>query len=226
VNPVDRPVAPPDDLPSYDLDEPLILAATRALAPRVRVYRFPGTAVVIGRGGRPDVEIHLERVRADGVPVLRRRGGGCAVVLDRGNLVISLALPAPGVGGITTAFRRIGGWLVTRLAACGVPDVRQAGTSDLAIGERKLGGSCIWRTRGLVYFSSTLLVAPDLDLIERYLPHPPREPDYRRRRSHREFLTTVAAAGAEADPERLRRLLDREATDRLRELADGVADGI
>ena len=35
----------------------------------------------------------IEAVLDDGVPVLRRRGGGCAVLLDPGNLVVAAALP-------------------------------------------------------------------------------------------------------------------------------------
>ena len=52
-------------------------------------------------------------------------------------------------------------------------------------------GSCIYRTRGLLYYSTTLLLDPDLELVERYLPHPPREPEYRRGRPHRDFMTSV-----------------------------------
>jgi lipoate-protein ligase A len=37
-------------------------------------------------------------------------------------------------------------------------------------------------------YSATLLVDPDLDLVERYLAHPPREPEYRRGRPHRDFM--------------------------------------
>ncbi len=122
------------------------------------------------------------------MPVLRRRGGGCAVVLDPGNAIVSLALPLPGVGGITSAFAAISAWLIDALARCGLPGARQEGTSDLAVGDRKVGGSCLWRTAGLVYYSTTLLVSPDLALTERYLPHPPREPAYRAGRAHREFM--------------------------------------
>jgi len=188
------PYAPPITGP-YDHDEDLVAAARQARVPQVAVYRFPTTAVVIGYGGDPRVETRPEVIRADGIPLLRRRGGGCAVVLDRGNLVVSLATPAAGIGGITTAFAVISRWLAAGLAACSIPGVRQAGTSDLAVGDRKLGGSCLWRTRGLLYYSTTLLVSPDLERIDRYLPHPPREPEYRAGRSHRDFLTSLSAMG-------------------------------
>jgi len=164
--------------------------------PRLRVYALDETAVVIGRGGKLDVEVHAERVAADGASLYRRRGGGCAVVLDPGNLVAALALPLPGISGITTAFGAISDVMAEALDACGVPGVVQRGVSDLAVDDRKLGGSCVHRMRGMMYYSTTLLLDPAWPLMDRYLPHPPREPDYRRGRPHRQFLTSLRELGA------------------------------
>ena len=183
-------------LPAWGHDEDLIADLRADARPRARAYAWPPAdaplvAVVVGRGGDPAVEVDLAAARADDVPVLRRRGGGCAVVLDPGNVIVSLALPLAGVGGITSAFATISAWLIGALARCGLPGVRPEGTSDLALAERKVGGSCLWRTKGLVYYSTTLLVAPDLALAHRYLPHPPREPAYRAGRPHRDFMGSL-----------------------------------
>jgi lipoate---protein ligase len=188
----------------WDHDEELIVSARAGNRPRARAYAWPPpgeppVTVVVGRGGRAEVEVDLAAAAADGVPVLRRRGGGCAVVLDPGNAVVSLALPLPGVGGTTSAFARISAWLIEALAAVGVDGVTQQGVSDLARGGRKIGGACLWRTQGLAYYSTTLLVAPDLDLVERYLPHPPREPDWRGGRPHRDFMGRLAGTSPFAD---------------------------
>jgi lipoate-protein ligase A len=43
----------------------------------------------------------------------------------------------------------------------------------------------------LFYTASSLLVADNFTLIDRYLRHPSKEPDYRQGRSHQEFLTTI-----------------------------------
>ncbi len=195
---------PPDDLPAWDIDDDLIAGARADHRPRARAYAWPpagspAVAVVVGRGGRVEVEVDLAATRADGVPVLRRRGGGCAVVLDPGNAIVSLAWPLPGVGGITTAFAKISAWLAAALARCGVPGVTREGVSDLARGGRKIGGSCLWRTQGLVYYSTTLLVRPDLDRVERYLPHPPREPAWRAGRRHRDFMGAIGPLVAPLD---------------------------
>ncbi|MBD3220026.1 hypothetical protein GF314_02185 [bacterium] len=184
------PVAGP-----WDLDDALLAAVHEDGRPRGVVYPHPTLAAVIGRGGDPWRETRPDVLAADAVPLYRRRGGGCAVIVDPGNLVCSLVLPLAGVGEITRAFASISREVIHALAAVGVPGVQQSGVSDLTLAGRKLGGSCIWRTRGLVYYSTTLLVDPDLDAIDRYLPHPPREPEYRRGRAHRDFLTSLRAEG-------------------------------
>ena len=219
--------ADPDDLPTipWNRDEDLLRGVREERAPRVAVYRWGAVAVVIGRGGRQVLELHRAAVARDGVPLYRRPGGGCAVVLDPGNLVVSLGLPLEGIGGITSAFAAISAWLGGLLADCAVPGVEQRGVSDLVQGDRKVGGSCIWRTRGLLYYSTTLLVTPDLDLVERYLPHPPREPDYRQGRAHRNFMAGLRARGGAPDPDGLAADLDAVSRRRLPELARATGCG-
>ena len=113
------------------------------------------------------------------------------MVLDPGNLIVSLVAPLAGVGGVTSAFTACTDWLCRGLAEAGVSGVKGDGVSDLVLDDRKVGGSCIYRTRGLVYYATTLLVEPDLALVRRYLPHPPREPAYRRGRRHDDFMGSL-----------------------------------
>ena len=175
----------------YDADDHLVRATADDGRPRLAVYRPQRVEVVLGRGSRPDREIDAEACLADGVVISRRRGGGCAVVLDPGNVIVSAVLPAEGIGNNTRHFQTITRWLCAALERLGVPDVSRRGISDLALARRKIGGSCIFRTRGLLYYSTTLLVTPDLALMDRYLPHPPREPDYRAGRPHRQFVSPL-----------------------------------
>jgi lipoate-protein ligase A len=181
------------DLPTvpYDLDDEMLTRTRDDGWPRVRVYEPKEVAVVIGRGGRQERELNTAKISADGVTLYKRPGGGCSVVLDPGNLIVSVAAALPGIGGIKSAFAAISDWLITALSVCDVPGIRQRGVSDLAIGKRKIGGSCMYRTRDLLYYSTTLLLDPDVDLVDRYLLHPPREPEYRAGRSHRQFMGSL-----------------------------------
>jgi lipoate-protein ligase A len=70
------------------------------------------------------------------------------------------------------------------------------GISDLTLGNLKISGNAQRRKRDRLLFHGTFLLDFDIELVEHLLPMPTREPDYRRRRPHREFLTNAAAARA------------------------------
>lgn len=172
----------------YTFDRGLLDRVKQTGTPEFRVYPFPFRAVVAGRGSDLSREIHLDRCLADNIPIFRRPGGGCSVFLDPGNLIVSIALPAKGFGGIQALFDKSNQWLINGFSALGLTRVYQDGISDLVLDNRKIGGTCLYRTKGFAYYSASLLVNPDLDRMDTYLPHPPREPAYRRGRSHNAFL--------------------------------------
>ena len=201
---------------AWDDDDGLIAGAAASRETKIRVVRPAGVSVVLGSGSKPEKELAIDACRADGVRVARRRAGGCSVVLDAGNLVVSIARPVDGLGGIQSHFRLFTAWICDALSSLGLPGCTRDGVSDLARDGRKVGGSGVFRKKGLLYYSTTLLVEPRIDLIERYLLHPPREPEYRNGRPHREFLATLGGAprfwraralnarlAAELTPERL-----------------------
>ncbi len=176
---------------NYPYDRDLIEATREDGEARLRVDWFPETAVVLGRSGVPARDLHMDNVTADDIPIYRRMGGGCPVVLDPGNLIVSLALPGIGFGQIPKYNERLANWLLAALDAAGQPDLTRAGHTDLVTGSCKISGSCTYRSKGLLYFSATLLISADLSLLDRYLLHPPREPKYRRGRPHSKFVTNI-----------------------------------
>ena len=176
----------------YDFDEGLIEGVRRDGRPRLRVYGAASEMVVLGRGSRPEVELDLEKCLRDGIDVRRRRGGGCAVWIDRGNVVVSVATVAAGLGQNQRYLAQLTQWMINGLTALGLNGVKRSGICDLVLANRKISGACIYRSRGLLFYSATLLVRPDVSLMMRYLRHPPREPDYREGRSHAEFVTSLA----------------------------------
>ena len=172
----------------------MIRATRRDGATRVRVYRPIDTMVVLGSGSRPEVELRVEACRADDVPIVRRRGGGCSVVLDPGNVIVSVVMTGLPYGHHRRHFDTLTQWLTDGLSRIGLPGIRQAGICDLSLADRKIGGACLHRSRDLMYYSASLLIDPDLDSVCRYLKHPPREPDYRRGRRHTSFMGSLKAA--------------------------------
>ena len=77
-----------------------------------------------------------------------------------------------------------------------VPDVHCAGTSDLAIGDRKFSGNSLRCKRRNFLYHGTLLYDFPLDRIGQLLKMPARQPHYRQHRSHANFLTNLPLAAA------------------------------
>jgi lipoate-protein ligase A len=177
-----------------------------------RVYEQEDTVVVLGRSRGAGEDVHLERCARDGVPVLRRAGGGGTVVLSRGVVVVSVAGRTSLPFHLREQMNAVNALLVSVLEGLGVGNLGIRGISDIARGDRKIGGSSLFRTRDVVLYQGSVLVDPDFDLFERYLRHPSKEPDYRMGRGHRDFLTSLRGEGFEVSPaavvEAVRRALD------------------
>jgi lipoate-protein ligase A len=183
--------------------------------PRFRLYEPRETAAVLGASGKPERDLKLAALEADGVPWIRRRGGGGAVVLSPGQVVLAL------VTEVTSAFANrkyawaINGWFVEALGSLGAGDLERRGISDLAVRGRKVLGTSIYRSRAVLFYQASLLVSNDVSLFGRYLEHPPTEPDYRQGRGHDAFCTTLRAEGYDLDPQRVIAALEPIARRRL-----------
>jgi lipoate-protein ligase A len=187
------------------LDEALLLEAESGAGTEVlRLWEWPALAVVLGAGGRLAEEVNEAACALDGVPVLRRSSGGGTVLLGRGCLVFSLVLRLDrnqALAEIQSSYA----WILGRMArALELPGVQPAGTSDLALAGRKFSGNSQQRKRDHLLHHGTLLYAFSLSSIGRYLPPPPRQPEYRAGRPHDGFLCNLPLT-AEVLKERLRR---------------------
>lgn len=98
---------------------------------------------------------------------------------------------------VRAAFRHGTDVIRTILRSFGVVGIA-CGTSDVAVGGRKISGNAqAWRWKSLLVHG-TLLIDFDFDLAGKILKHPSREPDYRRGRSHRDLLITLCQLGISA----------------------------
>lgn len=160
--------------------------------------------------GTPERDVDLALCAATDVPVYRRRGGGGAVILSPGNLIITCAYPASAKRFASQWIMPIAEGIVRALERVGVQGAWVRGLGDVAIGERKILGSSLYANRELALFQGSLLVDSDLSIISAYLPHPSKEPDYRRGRSHLDFVTTLRREGWEGSMADLKAALAAE----------------
>jgi lipoate-protein ligase A len=199
------------------LDEALLLQAEAGRGSEVlRLWEWPHYAVVLGAGCVFADDVDEAACRTDGVPILRRASGGGTVLLGPGCLCYSLVLSfdrGPALREITPSYRYILGRIGEALAGL-LPEIAQAGTSDLMAGGQKFSGNAQQRKRNYLLHHGTLLYDFDLSRIGRYLRMPSRQPAYRGRREHEEFLQNLSAT-SDALKRRLRQewQADGERTD-------------
>lgn len=177
--------------------------------PFVWLWEATRTECVLG-AGTPLGDVRLELCAADGVPVYRRRGGGGAVVLSPGCLIVTACYDARRKRFPTQWIPAIAGAVARALQGLGLAEAAVRDLGDVALGERKVLGSSLYVSREAALYQGSLLVDPDLALMDRYLPHPSREPAYRRGRPHHEFVTSLAREGYRGGTADLKQALERE----------------
>jgi lipoate-protein ligase A len=150
--------------------------------------------VVLGCGDKPEKELNLEACSRLGVPYVKRVSGGGTVLQTSGVLNYSYTAPDHGLIDIRQKFVLGAKYVEYALLQLGIQS-QQRGTSDIAIGDRKISGNAQARKWHSVLLHGTILVEMDYNLAEAVLSHPSREPAYRQKRSHREFMVTLRDLG-------------------------------
>lgn len=183
------------------LDEALLDTAEETTEPAevLRYWESARPLVVLGRSSKAAEEANLEACRADGVPVLRRCSGGAAIVAGPGCLMYAVVLSYelhPELRALDLAHR----FVLSRLREALLPlasDVQFRGTSDLAVGDYKFSGNSLRCKRNHLLYHGTLLYDFDLTLLGKYLGTAPRQPAYRKGRTHCQFVMNIPLTAAE-----------------------------
>ncbi|MDA1015034.1 MAG: lipoate--protein ligase family protein [Planctomycetota bacterium] len=180
------------------LDERLLGEVDRnERAPLLRLWELQSHAVVLGRSGKIEIDVHQDACRERNIPVLKRCSGGGTVVLGPGCLVYSFFLPVDRQRmSIRDGIAHVLCIVEDAIRECGI-ESGQAGTSDLATMDYKFSGNSQKWSRNAVLHHGTILYDADLELISRLLKQPERQPDYRRDRQHRDFIQNLPVDGAE-----------------------------
>ena len=150
--------------------------------------------VVVGYGNEVAREVNAVACEADGVPILRRCSGGGTVLQGPGCLNYALVLEIASdaaLASVSGANKFILHCIASALSGSLGEPVERCGDTDLVWRGRKFSGNAQRRRRTHLLFHGTVLLGFDLALVEKYLPQPSRQPDYRQTRSHHEFIANI-----------------------------------
>lgn len=165
----------------------------------LRCWEPAGPFVVLGYANRAAAEANLAACRAQKIPVHRRCSGGGAVLQGPGCLNYSLILAIdrhPALHTIPATNCHIMEKQRRALESVLASPVTVQGVTDLAVdrgpaGPLKFSGNAQRRLRHALLFHGTFLLDFNLDLIQEILPMPSREPEYRQKRPHYQFLANL-----------------------------------
>jgi len=159
----------------------------------LRVWEPSQVLVIVGRGSAVAQEVNLARCEKDGVPIFRRSSGGAAIVTGPGCLMYAVVLAYeqyPALRAIDEAHR----FVLSKIAVAineVAPGIEYQGISDLAVAGKKVSGNALRCCRNHMLYHGTLLYDMPLEYIGRYLHTPPRQPVYRRGRTHADFVANI-----------------------------------
>lgn len=173
------------------IDDEVLMRFRESLAINVFVPKTP--LVVLGSGNKLDLEVDESFCSRFEIPMTRRYGGGGTVVLYPGCVVITVGAWMNDSFSNTLYFKVLNQAVIDALAVTWprLGSLSQAGISDIVMGEKKVAGTSLFRSRHYLLYQASLLVNIDRDLVGGCLKHPTKEPDYRKGRSHESFLTSL-----------------------------------
>ncbi|MFW9965881.1 MAG: biotin/lipoate A/B protein ligase family protein [Candidatus Thorarchaeota archaeon] len=159
-------------------------------------------AVVIGRFQCVHLEADVHYCKKNGITIARRFTGGGAVFHDMGNLNFTLCMDQkePYVAKtLPVLYQNFVGAVARGIADIGVPAIFDKQRSCIRIGSRKITGTAGWIKRGVSFIHGTLLIEPNMELLERSLKAPPDQPRYMRdnrkircMESKRDIVTSIS----------------------------------
>lgn len=180
--------------------------------------------IVLGASNNPEESLFIENVREDNIAVLKRPSGGQTVLLTPENLVLSVVLTGERALHPKEAFHDINSLLISSMQEVGIKNLSLMGISDIAILGKKISGSAIYRSRDKLFYHAVINLGEPSSAFERYLKHPPKEPNYRHGRKHVDFIISLNDIGYWGGAEKLVSVITRHFSLALNLIPDNVPD--
>ena len=153
------------------------------------------TYIVLGASNKANNSIVESLVVRDNISVLKRRTGGQTVMLTPKNLIISAIITDETVVKPKDVFNKFNDLIIGVIEEDHFVKFSTKGISDIAMGEKKIMGSSMYRNKEKLFYHAVLNFEESPETFQKYLTHPSKEPDYRIGRSHAEFVTSLKETG-------------------------------
>jgi len=147
-------------------------------------------SIVMGISGKKEELIDLSKARQDSIPIIKRFSGGGTVIVDENTLFVTFicnkkvhpfpAFPEPIMKWTEGIYKDVFAHDQFRLRE-----------NDFVIGEKKMGGNAQYIKKDR-WLHHTSFLWDYTDERMKYLLHPKKAPDYRKGRTHSDFLCRLS----------------------------------
>lgn len=151
--------------------------------------------IVLGASNKVDSSVIEPLVLKDSICVIKRRTGGQTVMLTPNNLIISAVITDEDVMKPKDVFNKFNDIIIAAIEKDHFAKFKTRGISDIALEEKKILGSSMYRGKGMLFYHAVLNFNESPATFQKYLKHPRNEPDYRKGRLHHEFITSLKDTG-------------------------------
>ena len=168
----------------------------------LRFWESPEHFVVVGYANKVASEVNVTACKTKGIPVYRRCSGGGTVLQGPGCLNYTLVLrireddPLRNIASANRFIMNRNQAAIQSLflnSKLQTPDseISVRGHTDLCVGDLKFSGNSQRRRKSFLLFHGTFLLNFGLALVDEVLQMPSKQPGYRKRRTHLQFLTNL-----------------------------------
>lgn len=161
-------------------------------------------AVIIGRNQNPWAECHLQKIKEDGVHLVRRESGGGAVFQDLGNMNFTFLSSKESYDK-----KRNYEIIIRALKRFGIPAEAQ-GRNDIVVHGAKVSGSAFKEAVDRAFHHGTLMIDVDLGRLEQYLTPSPKKLLAKGVKSVRSRVANLRSFHPSIDKESLRKAIIEE----------------
>lgn len=157
-----------------------------------KIWKPDKNYIVLGKSDK--IETAIIKQKNENVDekyyVLKRPSGGHTVVLSPKTLVIAVVVKTPELSP-KQLFGKVNTTTINALKDLKINNLNENGISDISIGDKKILGSSMHKNKNYLFYHAVLNVLEEPSFIAKLLAHPTSEPDYRKKRSHIDFMTNI-----------------------------------
>ncbi len=165
--------------------------------------------VVLGKGDKKEQAVLNAEVTnsAQKIYLMKRPSGGHSVVLTPKTLVISAVSKNKNIT-VKQMFIKVNALIIEALNKLGVVNLYENGISDISINDKKILGSSMYKNKDYLFYHAVLNISESPEFISSLLAHPTSEPEYRKKRSHVDFITSVKSSNPDISIQQIRESLN------------------